>query len=69
MTRRDILKNYHEPFGDAFYFGPEFLSQRFKDDAAYRQNSGSGNKTYRDVIEDFQEAEREVSLSLSRLFV
>ncbi|KAL8652099.1 MAG: hypothetical protein Q9226_004403 [Calogaya cf. arnoldii] len=26
MTRRDILTFFHEPFGDAFYFGPEKIS-------------------------------------------
>ena len=26
MTRSDILKCHHEPFGDAFYFGPERIS-------------------------------------------
>ena len=26
MTRRDILSIHHEPFGDAFYFGPEKIS-------------------------------------------
>ncbi|KAL8786042.1 MAG: hypothetical protein Q9213_003025 [Squamulea squamosa] len=26
MTRRDILHIFHEPFGDAFYYGPEKIS-------------------------------------------
>ena len=36
MTRRDELKCIHDPFGDAFYYGPERLSDRFADDEEAR---------------------------------
>jgi hypothetical protein len=51
MTRRDILHCVHEPFGDAFYFGPERLSERYEHDEAARASSGFASTTYKDVIE------------------
>ncbi|KAK4039218.1 hypothetical protein C8A01DRAFT_47296 [Parachaetomium inaequale] len=51
MTRRDILRCVHEPFGDAFYFGPERLSERYEHDEAARTSSGFASTTYKDVIE------------------
>lgn len=65
MTRRDVLKSIHEPFGDAFYFGPESLSERYTDDPEAREGSGSATKTYKDVLDTF--ADNEVR-TLSRLF-
>ncbi|KAI9897151.1 hypothetical protein N3K66_008173 [Trichothecium roseum] len=55
MTRRDTLQCVHEPFGDAYYYGPEFMSERFKDDEAYRQNSGLADKTYANILESIKE--------------
>lgn len=54
MTRRDTLKCIHEPFGDAFYFGPELMSKRFANDAKYRQESGYANTTYLDILKDIE---------------
>jgi hypothetical protein len=51
MTRRDILHCVHEPFGDAFYFGPERLSQRYENDEKARNESGFANTTYKDVMD------------------
>lgn len=59
MARRDILECGHEPFGDAFYFGPEFLSDRFRDDADYRKNTEYCNTTFKDVLESLADAEKE----------
>lgn len=64
MTRRDTLHSMHEPFGDPFYFGPEFMSERFKDDAEHRNKSGYGGQTYKDVLDEFAKAEKEVRLVL-----
>ncbi|KAI1417807.1 P-loop containing nucleoside triphosphate hydrolase protein [Hypoxylon sp. FL1857] len=50
MTRRDILKCAHEPFGDSFYYGPERLSERYANDEAARESSGFSKTTYRDVL-------------------
>lgn len=60
MTRRDILESIHEPFGDAFYYGPEFLSDRFRDDPASREASGFSQRTYKDILESIMEAGKEV---------
>ncbi|SPQ22748.1 9be7ff2c-00ce-4db7-9790-18a4e62b706e [Thermothielavioides terrestris] len=49
MTRRDILHCVHEPFGDAFYFGPERLSERYEKDEAARKASGFDQVTFKDV--------------------
>ncbi|KAK3898624.1 P-loop containing nucleoside triphosphate hydrolase protein [Staphylotrichum tortipilum] len=51
MTRRDILQCIHEPFGDAFYFGPERLGARYADDEEGRRRSGFENTTYKDVMD------------------
>ncbi|KAK4217333.1 P-loop containing nucleoside triphosphate hydrolase protein [Rhypophila decipiens] len=51
MTRPDILHCVHEPFGDAFYYGPERLSPRFEDDEEGRQKSGFAQVTYKDVVD------------------
>lgn len=64
MTRRDILQSSHEPFGDAYYFGPEFLGDRYRDDPEAREASPAKNKTYKDVLDEFAEIEDEVRLLL-----
>ncbi|TLD16568.1 uncharacterized protein PgNI_00870 [Pyricularia grisea] len=51
MTRRDILECAHEPFGDAFYYGPERLSERYEKDEAARLKSGFADVTYGDVLD------------------
>ncbi|KAF9773194.1 hypothetical protein IL306_009040 [Fusarium sp. DS 682] len=56
MARRDILESVHEPFGDAFYYGPELLSDRFRNDTATREQSGFSQKTYRDVLNEVMDA-------------
>ncbi|GKU03389.1 branched-chain-amino-acid aminotransferase 2 [Fusarium langsethiae] len=56
MARRDILESVHEPFGDAFYYGPEILSDRFRNDTATREQSGFSNKTYKDVLNEVMDA-------------
>lgn len=51
MTRKDSLQCIHEPFGDAFYFGPERLSARYEDDKAARVASGFSASTYKDIVD------------------
>lgn len=51
MTRRDILQTAHEPFGDAFYYGPERLSKRFENDEDARIKSGFAESTYATVMD------------------
>ena len=51
MTRTDTLRCIHEPFGDAFYYGPERLSSRFENDEQERIGSGFSKSTYATIIE------------------
>lgn len=68
MTRRDIMESVHEPFGDAFYYGPEFLSDRFRDEADQRERSGFADKTYKDIFDQVMDAGKEVRLARPLLF-
>ncbi|CEI68663.1 unnamed protein product [Fusarium venenatum] len=61
MARRDILESVHEPFGDAFYYGPEILSDRFRNDTTTREQSGFSHKTYKDVLSEVMDAGKDVS--------
>ncbi|KAH2920838.1 hypothetical protein KXW73_002097 [Aspergillus fumigatus] len=62
MTRRDSIQCIHEPFGDAFYYGPERLSSRFTDDEQARLDSGFSESTYKTVLDRIEReaAENEV---------
>ena len=60
MTRRDELECVHEPFGDAFYYGPERMAERYRHDEAARSESGFKDVTYRDVVDRIDEAGKEV---------
>ncbi|EAW07311.1 uncharacterized protein ACLA_020180 [Aspergillus clavatus NRRL 1] len=51
MTRRDDIQCIHEPFGDAFYYGPERLSDRFANDEQARLDSGFSESTYKTVLD------------------
>ncbi|KAB5558242.1 P-loop containing nucleoside triphosphate hydrolase protein [Coniochaeta sp. 2T2.1] len=59
MQRRDILTCVHEPFGEAFYYGPERLSTRFENDPDTREKSGCANETYKDVVDRLEKSEKE----------
>lgn len=65
MTQRDRLSCIHEPFGDAFYYGPERMSERFEDDEQARLESGFSKSTYQTILDRF---ERE-SQKGKRLFI
>ncbi|KAL8770402.1 MAG: hypothetical protein Q9209_003828 [Squamulea sp. 1 TL-2023] len=62
MTRRDILKIFHEPFGDAFYYGPERISP-----ASSRwppgkiERSGKAHYTYDLVLEQILDGTKDTS--------
>ena len=60
MTRRETLRCVHEPFGDAFYFGPERLSKRYEADGQARIESGLSHSTYRTVFESLGQEASEV---------
>ncbi|RLL99637.1 hypothetical protein CFD26_103289 [Aspergillus turcosus] len=62
MTRRDTIQCIHEPFGDAFYYGPERLSPRFANDEQARLDSGFSESTFKTVLDRIEReaAENEV---------
>ncbi|KAG4025740.1 hypothetical protein MFRU_051g00050 [Monilinia fructicola] len=59
MTRDDVLACVHEPFGDAFYFGPERLSPRYENDEAARQASGFADSTFKTIFERIEKEGKE----------
>ncbi|KXH48852.1 hypothetical protein CNYM01_04868 [Colletotrichum nymphaeae SA-01] len=65
MSRRDKLACVHEPFGDAFYYGPERTGERFENDAEGREKSGFAETTYADVLRQIEEAGKDVCSFLS----
>lgn len=67
MTSRDRLTCVHEPFGDAFYFGPERLATRYEDDEKSRLESGFSDSTYKSVFDDILAQQAEVCLLSPRL--
>jgi hypothetical protein len=60
MTRQDILTCVHEPFGDAFYFGPERLSCRYENDPEARKASGFAESTFKTVFDRIEKESEEV---------
>ncbi|TKA36724.1 hypothetical protein B0A54_11592 [Friedmanniomyces endolithicus] len=60
MTRRKSLQTIHEPFGDAFYYGPERMGSRFEGDEEARAKSGFSNSTFKTILDriDREAAER-----------
>ncbi|KAF1952209.1 hypothetical protein CC80DRAFT_182333 [Byssothecium circinans] len=54
MTRRETLQTVHEPFGDAYYFGPERLAERYENDPKAREESGYADSTYRTIFDRIQ---------------
>ncbi|KAL9106865.1 MAG: hypothetical protein Q9187_008510 [Circinaria calcarea] len=59
MTRRDTLTCVHEPFGDAFYYGPERLGERYKDNEKGREESGFSESTYQTIFERLERESNE----------
>ena len=51
MTRRDTIQTVHEPFGDAYYYGPERLAERYAHDEKARIESGFTDSTYKSVMD------------------
>lgn len=67
MTRRDALQCIHEPFGDAFYYGPERLSSRYEDDEKARLDTGFAQSTFRTVLDRIEKEGAEVRFTPSSL--
>lgn len=52
MNCQERVQCIHEPFGDAFYYGPERLSERYENDPKGRRESGFEKSTYRTIFEN-----------------
>ncbi|KAK5357964.1 hypothetical protein LTS13_011077 [Exophiala xenobiotica] len=65
MTRKD-LACVHEPFGDAFYYGPERMSMRYENDEEARRATGFSNSTYKTI---FDRLEQEGNEEGKRVFI
>lgn len=63
MTCRGSLQCVHEPFGDAFYYGPERLSSRFEKDEKGRIDSGFEASTFKTVVDRIEEEGAEVRIN------
>lgn len=63
MTRQD-LTCVHEPFGDAFYFGPERLSTRYENDPKARHESGFEESTYKTIFDNIEREKEAASTFL-----
>lgn len=65
MTCRHTLNCLHEPFGDAYYYGPERLEARFDgdDEKETREKSGFSTVTYADVVDQIDRLAKEVRSS------
>lgn len=64
MTRQKTLQCVHEPFGDAYYFGPERLAERYEEDSEARKQSGYSESTYRTIFDRIAKENSEVSNSI-----
>jgi len=67
LTQKNEITCIHEPFCDAYHFGPERLSERFQDEKV-RLESGLSDITYKMVLDNIENARVEVGsrCSLSR---
>ncbi|KAK3391665.1 hypothetical protein B0T20DRAFT_421898 [Sordaria brevicollis] len=68
MTRSDALTCVHEPYGDAFYYGPERMSSRYEQDEAAREKSGYSEVTYGNVTDRIMD-EVVQNVSEKRVFI
>lgn len=60
MTRRKSIQTIHEPFGDAFYYGPERMGTRFEDDEQARLESGFSKSTFATIMDRIERESAEV---------
>ena len=60
MTRRNDIQTIHEPFGDAFYYGPERMGTRFENDEEAREKSGFAESTFKTIMDRIERESAEV---------
>ncbi|SMY21580.1 unnamed protein product [Zymoseptoria tritici ST99CH_1A5] len=59
MTRRNSIQTIHEPFGDAFYYGPERMGTRFENDEEARLKSGFSQSTFKTIMDRIEKESAE----------
>lgn len=62
MTRRKSVQTIHEPFGDAYYYGPERMGTRFESDEKARSESGFSESTFKTIMDRIEREAAEVRL-------
>jgi hypothetical protein len=67
IQRRDV-KIVHEPFDDAFFFGPERLHPRYNDNENARLKNAGNETTYQVDLDKILNNQPQVSQNLPRLF-
>lgn len=60
MTCKDTLACVHEPFGDAWYFGPERLHDRYEKSEQARQETGHSDSTFKTIFDHIESQNVEV---------
>ncbi|KAL1980012.1 hypothetical protein VTN96DRAFT_4809 [Rasamsonia emersonii] len=68
-ARRETLRCIHEPFGDAFYYGPERLSERYEEDEQARVASGFSRSTFKTVFDRIERECAEAEAEGKRIFI
>ncbi|KAI0388511.1 P-loop containing nucleoside triphosphate hydrolase protein [Xylariaceae sp. FL0594] len=56
LTRVDDIECVHEPFSDAYHWGPEKLTERYENVEQLRAEKGYGEYTYRAALDRIEEA-------------
>ncbi|KAK3117861.1 hypothetical protein LTR53_000411 [Teratosphaeriaceae sp. CCFEE 6253] len=69
MTRRKSLQTIHEPFGDAFYYGPERMGTRFEGDEEARAKSGFSDSTFKTILDRIDREAAEFAIHPALLFL
>jgi hypothetical protein len=69
MTCRDTLQCVHEPFGDAWYFGPERMHHRYESNVKAREDSGFKDSTFKTIFDRIEQENTEVRYILSLAYI
>jgi hypothetical protein len=65
MTQHDRITCLHEPFGDAFYLGPERLSTRYQNEVDITKYK---HATYKGVLEEIARREKLEGMKVNYIF-
>jgi hypothetical protein len=62
LTRVDDIECVHEPFSDAYHWGPEKLTERYENVEQLRAEKGYGEYTYHTALDLINNAKLRVSI-------